>query len=289
MRNQIEVSLETDRGKIAGIHWPVAAGPRVLCLHGWLDNAASFAPIAEHATELDMVALDFPGHGKSSHHHPNARYHFADYLSDVHAALEALQWQQCHLLGHSLGAGVSSLFAAGLPQAVVSLTMLDCLGPWAGRNDAAGARLRRSMANLSKPKRALKPYPSIADMVTARQSQAVISAQAATLLCRRGAQMVGDHYQWRSDPRLHWVSPVVLSEEQALDCLALIEAPMLSVLATLLSKRWSGAEAARRREIMHGCQVEEVAGNHHVHMDEAAAVAAHVVRFIMQHHTGDRI
>jgi pimeloyl-ACP methyl ester carboxylesterase len=66
-------------GRLAGLAWRCPDAPRVLALHGWLDNAASFIPLA--LPKLDLVALDLPGHGHSVHRHPSARYHFVDYLS----------------------------------------------------------------------------------------------------------------------------------------------------------------------------------------------------------------
>ena len=46
---------------------------KILCLHGWLDNAASFnrlVPLLLDSAEdipTQIVALDFPGHGLSGH------------------------------------------------------------------------------------------------------------------------------------------------------------------------------------------------------------------------------
>ena len=55
---------------------------KVLCLHGWLDNAASFNRLApllldahsvssdeeqEQYQPMEILALDFPGHGLSGH------------------------------------------------------------------------------------------------------------------------------------------------------------------------------------------------------------------------------
>ena len=63
-------------------------GPKLLALHGWLDNAASFEPLAEYFADHDLVAIDLPGHGRSSHRADGAWYHFIDYASDVLAVVE---------------------------------------------------------------------------------------------------------------------------------------------------------------------------------------------------------
>ena len=42
----------------------------VLCLHGWLDNAASFLPLMSYFEDelinKRVIAIDWPGHGNSS-------------------------------------------------------------------------------------------------------------------------------------------------------------------------------------------------------------------------------
>ena len=53
---------------------------KILCLHGWLDNAASFnrlapllldssSPLTDEQLQqpMEILALDFPGHGLSGH------------------------------------------------------------------------------------------------------------------------------------------------------------------------------------------------------------------------------
>ena len=64
MRRGSEIQLDTRQGRLAALGWRQAGLPRVLALHGWLDNAASFAPLAPLLHGLDLVALDLPGHGR---------------------------------------------------------------------------------------------------------------------------------------------------------------------------------------------------------------------------------
>jgi len=105
-----EIALAGSDGlRLAAKRWSAASaaggGPRILALHGWLDNASSFDRLAPRLLErlggtATLVALDFPGHGRSDSR-PGPLYFF-DHVEAVLEALEALQWPSCHLVGHSL-------------------------------------------------------------------------------------------------------------------------------------------------------------------------------------------
>ena len=98
-------------GRIAGLR-NHGEGPRVLALHGWLDNAASFVPLAAHLRGIDLVAIDQPGHGQSAHLPPGTDYSFVGALNAVLDVADALGWDRFALLGHSMGAGIGSMLAA---------------------------------------------------------------------------------------------------------------------------------------------------------------------------------
>ena len=64
------VAFEIDGHTIGGIrhHDPEReAKARLLCIHGWLDNANSFLPLMPLLPEVDLLAIDLPGHGYSDH------------------------------------------------------------------------------------------------------------------------------------------------------------------------------------------------------------------------------
>ena len=67
-----ESRIDIPLGRIAALRGGTPGAPRVLALHGWLDNAASFLPLAAHLRAIDLVALDLPGHGHSAHLPPGA-------------------------------------------------------------------------------------------------------------------------------------------------------------------------------------------------------------------------
>ena len=112
-----EFALDLPLGRIAGLRGGTPGAPRVLALHGWLDNAASFVPLAAEfersGLHIELVAPDLPGHGRSAHLAPGADYSFAGALHAVLDIADALGWDQFALLGHSMGAGIASLVEQG--------------------------------------------------------------------------------------------------------------------------------------------------------------------------------
>jgi pimeloyl-ACP methyl ester carboxylesterase len=281
-----EIRLETRQGCLAGLAWRQPGAPRVLALHGWLDNAASFVPLAPWLNRLDRVALDLPGHGHSDHRPAAARYHFIDYLFDLDSALDALNWPDCHLLGHSMGAGICATYAAGAPERVRSLVLLDSIGPLAGEPERTAERLRRSLAKSRKGAGEPRRYPSIADMVAARRKVSDLSEEAARLICERSARPADGPedgcFTWRSDPALNWVSALLMTEEQALDLLRHVAAPVLTIHVTPESP-WFTRERidSRLAAVAHGRHLTRQ-GHHHFHMDEPGEIAETIQSFIME-------
>ena len=282
MKRAEEILLDTPLGQLAGLRWKTEGAPPVLCLHGWLDNAASFLPLAEQLTGLDIVALDISGHGLSEHRHHTARYHFIDYLWDVDAALTALGWESCHIVGHSMGGGVSTLYSAASPAHVRSVVVLDGLGPISSTGVGTAKRLRKSMTVMRRERNPLRPYDSIDEMVRARLGVSDLSIDAARLLCERSARHVGKHFYWRTDPALNWVSPIVLTDEQILDCLRNIEAPLLSWIATPIASWHSEDKLRARQAATQYSRHETIEGHHHFHMDVPEKVAGMIQSFILE-------
>jgi alpha-beta hydrolase superfamily lysophospholipase len=87
----------------AGKVWGNADAPtKVLCLHGWLDCCDSFAPIAPILSRAGccVVALDLPGHGRSSW--LTGSYQHLEYTTQVLAALASLGWRKPWIASQAL-------------------------------------------------------------------------------------------------------------------------------------------------------------------------------------------
>lgn len=262
------VNIHLSWGTLEGLHWSRPGAPRVLCLHGWLDNAASFVPLAPYLKDFDLLALDFAGHGFSSHRPEGSRYYIHDNLYDMDAALDKLAWDQCHIIGHSMGGGIASAFAAALPERVNRLVMLDAIGILTLPTDQASRQLRLSMKSVRKNHSQLRPYKSVEAAMLARQKNASLSDDAARLLCERSLEHTGDYYQWRTDPRLNWRSPQLMSDAQALDLLKAIRAPTLVITTHTVSDYLGEQMMYKRLASIADCTHVADDGHHHFHMEQ---------------------
>ena len=281
--------LDIPLGRIAGLRWGEPGAPRVLALHGWLDNAASFVPLAAEferiGTRVDLVAPDLPGHGRSVHLPPGADYSFAGALHSVLDVADALDWERFALLGHSMGAGIASLAGAGAPGRVDRLLAIEALGALPEAPENTVRRLREAVAAArALPGKRLRVFPDIEPAVRARMQANGLGEAAARLLVERGVRAVRgddgvDGYQWSSDPRLTLPTMVRMTEAQVRDLVAGIQCPARVIYADPPQPYLpEPLRSEHARLLPHGEQVV-LRGGHHMHMEDPAAVAAAIGAF----------
>ncbi len=260
-----EVRLNLGHIELAAHLFGPADGQPVIALHGWLDNANSFARLAPQLAGLRIVALDLAGHGYSEHRPAGAGYALWDYAHDVLRVAEQLGWERFALLGHSLGAIVSVVLAGSLPERVTRLALIDgVIPPTSGPDNAAermGMALEAQMRLDSKRKAV---HPTLERAVEARmRGQVAVSREAAELLAQRGVMPVPGGYSWRSDSRLTLPSPTRLSQAQALSFVQRIACPAQLVVA-------ADGMLARHPELLEQLPFawEQLPGGHHLHLDD---------------------
>ncbi|MDZ4729291.1 MAG: alpha/beta hydrolase [Xanthomonadales bacterium] len=278
-----EIKLKTPFLELAALRWGDPAGIPLLALHGWLDNAASFLPMAQYFDDMNMVALDWPGHGHSEHRHPSASYHVTEFMWDIHAAMDALGWDSCHLLGHSLGAAVSSIFATAAPERLRSITLIDALGPYANQASETAQQLRRSSAGIRSKPRPRKTYASVDDMVQARLANSDLTEAAARLITGRSVNQTADGFQWSYDPGLYWTTPHYFSAEQILDCFRHIETPTLTISAMPFASQAREQHYQQRTQAIPNGRHELIEGGHHMHMELPEVLGKMIHDFIAEY------
>jgi pimeloyl-ACP methyl ester carboxylesterase len=261
--------------RLAAQQWGDPNSPALLAVHGWLDNAGSFAALAPRLAERwRVIALELPGHGHSDHLPPGQRYHFIDYVRTVLDTVTALGLSRIDLLGHSLGAGIASLVAAAAPPLVRQLWLIEGLGPLGDDGSDTLQRFQQALEPSVLRDKPLRSFSSIELAVAARTRASGLPMAQARPIVERGLLEGDGGWCWRSDPRLTRTSPLRLAETQVHALLRGIQAPTRLLLATPATIYLPGPQIEARAACVADIRIEYLAGGHHLHLALPDAVAA---------------
>ena len=277
-----ELRVTTPFGELAALQWGDADAPLLLALHGWLDNAASFARLAPLlAAHRRVIALDLPGHGHSAHLAQGVhRYNNLDQVDPVLDFADALEFERFDLLGHSLGAGIASLTAAAAPTRIGKLALIEGLGPLADDGSQTLARWRDAHARRETSRRPPRVFASIDAAVAARVAAGGLDVEEARPIVERNLDEAEGGYRWRRDPRLRLATPLRIEEMQLRRVIAGIAAPTLLLLAEPATPYLPPALMDARAACVADIRVEHIAGPHHLHVRQSRECAEHVVAFL---------
>ncbi|NXE63831.1 SERHL protein, partial [Calcarius ornatus] len=195
-----ELKFPVPWGHVAAKAWGPSEGHPVLCLHGWLDNANTFDKLIPLLPRgCYYVAMDFSGHGLSSHRPAGCPYHFLDYVIDVRRVAAALQWRRFTLMGHSMVliflfsyCFISPQFCFLYPEMVDKLILLESLGfllapedteAWLKSKRRVIDRLLSLEAKQQTPK-ARSPEAALQRLLEANSH---LTAEGGAILLQRGA------------------------------------------------------------------------------------------------------
>lgn len=283
MNGASELSFDVDGLCIRALAWGDSSQPPILALHGWLDNAASFARLAPLLSNYYVVAPDLPGHGQSSHHSLDAGYQVWDDLSQLKAIPDQLGWQHFILMGHSRGAMISSLLAAIVPDRVSHLILLDGLLPEPLSGKDFVKQLQRHHQErtqlLTRENRIAKDLCEAAK----QREKAGVPHDAAMLLAQRGTKTLEDGaLQWTSDPRLRGASALKLSYSQRLAVTEALKMPLLLLVAAQgLKAQYDVDFSHEEGGLPQHAEIQELSGGHHFHMEgEVESLATAIMQFL---------
>ncbi|MEZ5557773.1 MAG: alpha/beta hydrolase [Pseudomonadales bacterium] len=263
--------------------WGDPDGPPTIALHGWLDNANTFDRLAPLLPELNLVALDFAGHGLSDHRPPGVHYHSFTDMQDVLAVADQLGWRTFNLLGHSMGASIASELAATFPERIQRSVLIDgfiatggvSLKERIGQNRLAIERM------LTAHDKAPRVYPDIETMARRVTEATDQTFEAAIVLVRRGHKAVAGGVTWRTDPRIRFPTPLRHTRETINYLLEGSSAPALLLVAEQGDK-WYQGEIEETLRHHPNLTVRRIQGPHHIHLEPeyVEVVAGHTREFL---------
>ncbi|NXL51201.1 SEHL2 protein, partial [Podilymbus podiceps] len=186
-----ELKFPVPWGHVAAKAWGTPEGHPVLCLHGWLDNANTFDKLIPLLPrDCYYVAMDFSGHGLSSHRPAGSPYHFLDYVSDVRrVAADIVQCSAFPFLSYCF---ISPQFSFLYPEMVDKLILLENLGfllasedteAWLKSKRMVIDRLLSLEAKQQTPK-ARSPEAALQRLLEANRH---LTAEGGAILLQRGA------------------------------------------------------------------------------------------------------
>lgn len=289
-----EFRMPVPWGELRGQVWGPSHGRPVLCLHGWADNSGTFNTLVPLLpNDCRFVAIDFPGHGLSSHRPDGCFYTFPFYVADVRRVVEALQWKRFSIIGHSMGGNVAGMFSALYPEMVESVVLLDTYGFLPTEATDVFTNMRKgindqiqydNMAN--KRKERVYSYEKAKERL--KVANPSLSDQSADILLERAVREVDGGFVFTRDFRINLKNIISMNIDQCLHVLSQIKAEVMVLLAKdglykmftqpdgyadRICKSWTDQKAT----------FVEVEGDHHVHLNNPEAVSSIITGFLQPH------
>lgn len=286
-----EVQIELKHTKLSFIEAkpkePLANNPpKIVALHGWLDNAASFDRCTQMIPDWHWYSLDCAGHGKSDHRADGAFYHLWDYVLDTVQFIKSLN-AKVWLVGHSMGASIAMLVAAVAPDKVHGLVMLDNLGPLTSDASQRVSQLQHAINKMGMEKPTSRGYDNQDAMIQARMNGFTkLGHNAAKTLVMRGSFKAEDsRYRWRHDPKLTFPSPYRMDKEGVVAFVKEVTCPSLILLANQGIFNACQDLAEELSENFKSAELDWCDGGHHFHLEDESYknVAKRVYAFITSH------
>ncbi|GBF44241.1 hydrolase or acetyltransferase [Leptospira ellinghausenii] len=262
------------------MEWGNPQGIPILCFHGWLDNANSFAPLAPYFPEYRFISIDFPGHGKSSHKPENTVYYFAEYALEIVSIVQSLGIEDFILMAHSMGAAISTLVAGTNLVKIKKLVLIEALGPLTNVSQSAPDIMSEAIKQILHPRGKKETYfPDMESAITIRLRAGDMTENSATVLMERGIEKTPRGLKPRRDIRLHFNSFFRYTEEQVVSFCERIECPTLLILGDKSNFPIANAFPNRKSAIKNLSEVI-LSGGHHLHMDHPEKVAHVIHQFL---------
>ncbi len=209
----------------------------VLCCHGYLDIGWSWRQVAERLVQAGrrVVSFDWRGHGSTEWVGAGGYYYFMDYVPDLADLIDAVVPGRLHLVGHSMGGGISLHYAGAFPERMEKLVVMEGLGPpWApkppqpGRTKDWVVGMRKALAKRQAP----STYDSLEEIVARmRRKNPELGDEIGLELAERASRQIatpeGPKRAWTWDPMQKSHGPVEFDKEHLFSFMREITSPVL--------------------------------------------------------------
>jgi len=269
--------------------WGNQAQPQLFVLHGWMDLSASFQFMVDAlARDWCVIAPDFRGFGLTEW--PQDGYWFPDYFADLDVILDHYAPQApVHMIGHSMGGNIASLYAGIRPERVRTLVNLEGFGLPQSDPEQAPQRFADWLQELREGT-AFRPYASVSEYAARlrtdnprlREDRALWLAEQAT---RRDPDGV---VRLRGDPRHKRKHAVPYRLDEAMACWRRVRAPVLWVGAAdsrIMKNHMNNRPSYEARKACFAQLEEHIIQDcgHMMHIERPEQVAGLIESYLAEH------
>lgn len=271
----------------------------MLAVHGWQDNCGTFDRLIPLLPEeISVLAIDLPGHGKSSHYPKGMQYFlFWDGITLIRRIVKYHKWTKMVLLGHSLGGALSFMYASCFPgeEDTAKFISIDIAGPTvrdhcklAGTTGDTIDKLL-SYETLPVSKMPCYNYDDMIELVLHAYAGSV-DLESVKILMKRGMAPAPAHlnktgYHFSRDLRLKVSMMGMFNEEQVLTYARQIRCEMLNIRGkpgmSFGDPNVYPKVIEAVRENAKNVVYEEVEGTHHLHLVTPERISQIVTDFLL--------
>ncbi|XP_064482551.1 serine hydrolase-like protein [Ornithodoros turicata] len=289
LRTPKDLQIPVSYGNLHALQWGPEDGVPVLAIPDWLDNAASFQPLAQRLDpSIRLVSLNLVGHGSSARLPKGFQYSHQQFVHDMGFILDYLNWDHCGIIAHGLGVTMALYYAGLCPDVcdcVVSLSIADTVSTSLVHVMPTLFQYAQDEA-LVKAKFAFEELDSaVSDLVDATGGS--LDGDSARLLLK-AEEKAGQSMSLAVLSRCLRVFTMSDARKNSLtlqNTMTLYKGPLLMVSV----KDWRDADVDDMLTICEdffksSCEPFssiEVEGTHHVHMNNPAALSEHVNNFLL--------
>jgi pimeloyl-ACP methyl ester carboxylesterase len=278
-----EYKYDIDKHHITTLAWGEPSQPLILCIHGWLDNAASFWRLGPLLKNYFVVAVDLMGQG---HSEALGLLKMEDYFTTQAALMASLiakisPQKKAIVIAHSVGTVVANYLAVNFPVRVTQLVFIDALGLLSRELSQMQGLLKEILTLFLLTERARKKtYTSLEEMIQIRIRLNSLQSFQLKPLVDRGTVVAAGGYQWSYDINLSLRPLLHFSEKDARHLLSKIKVPVLLIWPSkgIIDNSTYFEE---REKAITALSIQKVRGaGHHAHLSHPKTVARLIQEFL---------
>jgi acyl transferase domain-containing protein/acyl-CoA synthetase (AMP-forming)/AMP-acid ligase II/pimeloyl-ACP methyl ester carboxylesterase/acyl carrier protein len=267
--------------KVCLCSWGPQSGPLVFCLHGILEQGASWLEVAVRLAQKGyrVVAPDLRGHGRSDRADKGGSYNLLDFLSDLDAIARELTNKPFTLVGHSLGSVIAAIFASIRPQKVKNLILVETVLPSETNEEDTAEQLANQLDYLAS----VSEHPVFPNVAAAaerlRLATPALSESLALKLADRITEPCEGGVRWCWSPLLKTRAGISFSgigKSKYLGLLRRIKAPITLIYGDR-SDFNREEDLQQQQEAMPDAKRVTLAGGHNLHLETPSALAEIII------------